>query len=179
MLSSLAQYLHDPDRTIFHRGVRIAIVLPLLFAFGLLVLHDPQFALVAAFGSFSALGMADFMGPRGSRLLAHLGLGLVGIVLVAAGTALSNTVWPAVIAMLLIGVTLQFMMALGGQFALGNNAAILAFVVAVMVPAGEDAIGSRVAGWITAMVCSALAATFLWPRHERRDLYQCVAEACR
>ena len=101
------------------------------------------------------------------------------MVLVVAGTALSNTLWPAVVAMLAVGVALQFAMALGGQFALGNNAAILAFVVAVMVPAGDDAIGSRVAGWITAMVCSALVATFLWPRHERRDLYQRVAEACR
>ena len=179
MLSSLGQRLHDPDRTIFHRALRVAIVLPLLFAFGLLVLHDPQFALIAAFGSFAALGMADFMGPRRSRLIAHLMLGLVGTVLVIAGTALSNTLWPAVIAMLAIGVTLQFVMALGGQFALGNNAAILAFVVAVMVPAGDAAIGSRVAGWITAMVCSALVATFLWPRHERRDLYQRVADACR
>jgi uncharacterized membrane protein YccC len=154
-------------------------VLPLLFWFGLHVLHDPQFALVAAFGSFSALGMADFMGPRRSRLVAHLWLGLGGTVLVIAGTALSNTLWPAVITLLVVGVMLQFVMALGGQFALGNNAAILAFVVAVMVPAGDDAIGSRVAGWITAMLSSALVATFLWPRHERRDLYERVAEACR
>ena len=179
MLSSLRQRLHDPDRSILHRALRVAIVLPLLFAFGLHVLHDPQFALIAAFGSFSALAMADFMGPRRSRLVAHSGLPLIGTVLVVAGTALSNTLWPAVIAMLAVGVTLQFAMALGGQFALGNNAAILAFVVAVMVPAGADAIGSRVAGWITAMVCSALVATFLWPRHERRDLYQRIAEACR
>jgi len=179
MLSSLSQRVHDPDRSIFHRALRVAIVLPLLFWFGLHVLHDPQFALIAAFGSFAALGMADFMGPRRSRLVAHLALGVVGTILVIAGTALSNTLWPAVIAMLAIGVTLQFAMALGGQFALGNNAAILAFVVAVMVPAGDGAIGPRVAGWITAMVCSALVGSFLWPRHERRDLYQRVAEACR
>ena len=179
MLASLGQHLHDPDHSIFHRALRVALVLPLLFWFGLHVLHDPQFALIAAFGSFAALGMADFMGPRRSRLLAHLGLGLAGVVLVAAGTALSSTLWPAVIAMLVVGVALQFVMALGGQFALGNNAAILAFVVAVMVPAGDDAIGSRVAGWITAMVCSALVATFVWPRHERRDLYECLAAACR
>jgi hypothetical protein len=179
MLLLIGQRLRDPDRTIFHRALRLAIVLPPLFWFGLHVLRDPQFALIAAFGSFAALGMADFMGPRRSRLIAHLMLGLVGTVLVVAGTALSNTLWPAVVAMLVVGVILQFAMALGGQFALGNNSAILAFVVAVMVPAGEGAIGSRVAGWITAMVCSALIATFLWPRHERRDLYQRVADACR
>ena len=81
--------------------------------------------------------------------------------------------------MLAIGIAAQFVMALGGQFALGNNAGVLAFVVAVMVPAGDDAIGSRVAGWLVAMACSALVATFMWPRHERRDLYLRLAEACR
>ncbi len=179
MLEKLASRIADPDRTILHRAIRVAIVLPLLLFLGLHVLHDPQFALVASFGSFAALAMADFMGPRASRLRAHAGLALAGVVLVALGTALSNTLWPAVIAMLAIGVAAQFVMALGGQFALGNNAGLLAFVVSVMVPAGDDAILSRVAGWLVAMAASALFATFLWPRHERRDLYLRVDEACR
>src|SRR5262245_52674441 len=178
MLSSLAQRLKDPDRTILHRALRVAIVLPILFWVGVHVLHDPQFALVAAFGSFAALGMADFTGPSASRLLAHLVLALFGTVLVVLGTLLASELWPAVIAMLVIGVVAQFVMALGGQFALGNNAGILAFVVAVMVPATAADVGSRVAGWLTAMACSALVATFLWPRHERRDLYQRLADAC-
>jgi hypothetical protein len=108
--------------------------------------------------------MADFMGPRESRLRAHVGLCIVGALLVVVGTALSNTLWPAVIAMLIVGLALQFGMVLGGQFALGNNAAIIAFVVCVMVPAGPEAIGSRVAGWLVAMIASALVATFIWPR---------------
>lgn len=169
----------DPDRTFLHRGLRTAIVVPLLLFLGLVVLRDPQFALVSAFGSFAALAMADFMGPRRSRLMAHLVLGVAGAVLVAAGTALSETSWAAVIAMLVIGMAAQFVMALGGQFALGNNAGVLAFVVAVMVPAADTAIPSRVAGWIVAIACSALISTVLWPRHERRDLYRRLAEACR
>jgi uncharacterized membrane protein YccC len=179
MLAALRNHLHDPDGSIFHRALRVAIVLPVLFWFGLHVLHDAQFALVAAFGAFAALGMADFMGPRRSRLAAHLVLGLVGTVLVVVGTLLSHTLWPAVLVMLAVGALFQFTMVLGGQFALGNNAAILAYVVAVMVPAEPEAVGSRVAGWITALVCSALVGTFLWPRHERRDLYERVADACR
>jgi uncharacterized membrane protein YccC len=179
MLTLLARRLADADRTFLHRALRVAIVLPVLFAFGLHGLDDPQFALVAAFGSFAALAMADFMGPRQSRLVAHLWLAVIGMAVVVVGTALSNTLWPAVVAMLAIGFVFQFTMALGGQFALGNNAAILAFVVAVMVPGGIDVIPSRVAGWLTAMVASALVATFLWPRHERRDLFERVAEACR
>jgi len=169
----------DPDHTILHRALRVALVLPVLLWLGLHVLHDPQFALVAAFGSFAALGMADFTGPARSRLLAHLVLAVCGAALVVLGTALCNTLWPAVVAMFAIGVVAQFVMALGGQYALGNNAGVLAFVVAVMVPASDDAIASRVAGWLTAMACSALVATLLWPRHERRDLYGRIAEACR
>ena len=178
MLQALAARVADPDRTILHRALRVAIVQPPLVWAGLSLLHDAQFALVAAFGSFAALAMADFMGPRASRLLAHLVLAVLGTLLVALGTALSNTLWPAVIAMLVIGVAAQFVMALGGQFALGNNAGVLSFVVAVMVPAPDDAIGSRVAGWLAAMACSAVAATLLWPRHERRDLYLRLREAC-
>jgi len=171
--------LQDPDRTILHRALRVAIVLPALLWLGLSVLHDTQFALVAAFGSFAALAMADFTGPTRSRLMAHLVLAILGALLVALGTALSGTLWPAVITMLAVGVVAQFAMALGGQFALGNNAGVLAFVVAVMVPASGDAILARIAGWVTAVACSAIVATLLWPRHERRDLYGCIADACR
>jgi uncharacterized membrane protein YccC len=170
--------VNDPDRTVLHRAVRVAIVLPVLLWIGLRVLHDTQFALVAAFGAFAALAMADFMGPPRSRLVSHLVLAAAGAVFVALGTALSDTLWAAVIAMLVVVVSAQFVMALGGQFALGNNAAVLAFVVGVMVPAGTEAIASRVAGWLVAMACAALAASVLWPRHERRDLYASVAGAC-
>jgi uncharacterized membrane protein YccC len=175
----LAGLVRDPDRTVLHRAIRAALVLPALLWVGLHVLHDMQFALVASFGSFAAIGMADFTGPRRSRLLSHLVLAMAGAVLVAAGTALSGTLWPAVIVMLVVGVGAQFLMALGGQFALGNNAGVLAFVVAVMVPAGNEAIASRVAGWLVALACSAAVSSLLWPRHERRDLYASVAAACR
>jgi len=177
-LPNLAAMVTDPDRTVLHRAIRVAMVLPVLLWVGLHALHDMQFALVASFGSFAALAMADFMGPPRSRLVSHAVLAVAGAALVVLGTALSHTLWPAVVAMLVVGVIAQFAMALGGQFALGNNAAVLAFVVAVMVPAGPDAIGSRVAGWIVAMACAALAASVSWPRHERRDLYASAAAAC-
>lgn len=179
LVAALAARLHDPDRTILHRALRVALVTPLVFALGMLVLRDGQFALVACFGSFAALAMADFTGPRASRLRAYLALGVLGLVLVALGTLLSQALWPAVIAMLAVGFFFQFLMVMGGQFALGNNAVILAFVVAVMVPADPSAVPSRLAGWAVALVASALAATFMWPRHERRDLHQAVAAATR
>jgi uncharacterized membrane protein YccC len=48
-----------------------------------------------------------------------------------------------------------------------------------MVPASPDAILPRVGGWLCARAPSAAAATFLWPRNERRDLYLRLAEALR
>lgn len=169
----------DPDRTVLHRALRVALVTPALFAFGMLVLRDGQFALLACFGSFAALAMADFTGPRMSRLRAYGALGVLGVMLVSVGTLLSNTLWPATITMLAVGVVFQFLMVMGGQFALGNNAVILAFVVAVMVPAEPSELGSRLGGWVAAIVVSALAATFVWPRHERRDLHLAAAAAAR
>ena len=179
MIPALRDLLHDPDRTALHRSLRVALVMPPLFALGLVVVGDPQFALLAAFGSFSAKAMADFTGPARSRLASYIVLGLLGAALVAIGTALSNTLWPAVLAMLAIGTLLQFAAGLGGQFALGNNAAILAFVVTVMVPVGIDALPARLAGWLLACACAAVATALLWPRHERRDLYRQLAAAFR
>jgi uncharacterized membrane protein YccC len=162
-----------------HRALRVALVLPLAFALGLHGLANPQFALFAAFGSFSTLAMADFVGPHRSRFVAYLVLMLLGSVMIVIGTALSNTLWQAVVAMAVIGAALQFSAALGGQFALGNNTAILMFVLAVMVPAGSDAIPGRLGGWILACACAAIATALLWPRHERRDLYLPLVEAVR
>ena len=179
MFAVLRDLPHDPDRTVLHRALRVALVMPSLFAFGLHGLANPQFALFAAIGSFSTLAMADFVGPHRSRFVAYLVLTLLGSVLIVIGTVLSNTLWQAVVAMAVIGVALQFSAALGGQFALGNNTAILIFVLSVMVPAGNDAIPDRLGGWILACACATIATALLWPRHERRDLYLRLVEAVR
>ncbi|MFO1415055.1 MAG: FUSC family protein [Burkholderiales bacterium] len=171
--------LTDADRSGLHRALRVALVMPTLYAVGVLVRGDRDFALLAAFGAFAALAMADFMGPTRSRLRAMAGLTVVGALLVAAGTALSQTLWPAVIVMFAVALALQFLMALGGQFALGNNAALLAFVVCAMVPSGDAALPSRLAGWFTAMACAMLVGNLLWPRNERRDLYLRIVDALR
>lgn len=169
----------DEERSGLHLALRVALVMPSLYAFGFLVLDDADFALLAGFGSFAALAIADFMGPARARLLAIAGLASAGCVLIAIGTALSTTLWPAFVAMLVIAFVLQFAMALGGQFALGNNAAMLSYVLCAMVPASPESIAPRIAGWLTAMVAAAVVGTFLWPRSERRDLYRRLAQALR
>ena len=62
----------DPDHTILHRALRIAIVLPVLLWVGLHVLHDAQFALVAAFGVLCLLAAWVVRSRAGARAVARL-----------------------------------------------------------------------------------------------------------
>ena len=75
----------DEQRTGLHQALRVALVMPLLYAFGILVLDSAAFSVLAGFGSFAALAMADFTGPWYSRLTALGVLAVAGIAVLAAG----------------------------------------------------------------------------------------------
>ena len=51
--------------------------------------------------------------------------------------------------------------------AAANTGLLLSFVVAVSIPAAEDATPMRIGGWAVAGLVSTLAAVALWPRFER------------
>ena len=80
---------HDPDFAALRRAGRAAIVMPLLFAFGGLVIGSPDVATFAAFGSFAMLLLVDFSGPVLDGVQAQLRLAGAGAVLVWVGTLLS------------------------------------------------------------------------------------------
>src|SRR5215831_5348908 len=52
----------DPDLANLRLAARVAVVQPLVFAFGLLVLHNAQMTLFAAFAVFGLLVLANFGG---------------------------------------------------------------------------------------------------------------------
>ncbi|WP_426622978.1 hypothetical protein ACPPVW_09995 [Leifsonia sp. McL0607] len=83
---------HDPDFAALRRAGRAAIVMPLLFAFGSLVIRSPDAATFAAFGSFAMLLLVDVSGPLVDRVQAQVGLAVAGAVLVCVGTLVSNPV---------------------------------------------------------------------------------------
>jgi hypothetical protein len=62
------------------RALRAAVVVPSLFALTFDVIGDPQMALFAVFGSFATLVMASFGGSRRDKIVAHLGLAVIGSV---------------------------------------------------------------------------------------------------
>ena len=73
------------------RAVRATLVIPGLFAITHDVIGNVQMATFAAFGGFATLVLASFGGTRRDKLVAHLGLGLVGSVLLVIGTAVTSS----------------------------------------------------------------------------------------
>ncbi len=168
----------NPRLVALHRAVRAAIVIPATFAISLLVIRDLQLATFAVFGCFSLLVLADFGGLRPARAAAYVGTALGGAILVTLGTAVSPNAAVAAAVMLVLGFTVAFGGVFGGYVAAAQTPLLLAFVLAVSIPAPLSAIPTRVGGWLLAGAVSTLAGLFLWPWFERVALRKRAAEAC-
>jgi uncharacterized membrane protein YccC len=114
--------------------------------------------------------LVEFSGSARTRLLAYLGLGCVGALLVTVGTLCSRTPWLGAAAMAVVGFFVLFAGAISGYFAAGSTAAILTFVLPVTIPAANSAIPDRLEGWGLAVGAGICAVMFLWPSHRRSDL---------
>ncbi|HZP27950.1 MAG TPA: FUSC family protein [Acidimicrobiia bacterium] len=169
--------LHDPGRVNLRKASRAALVATGLFALAVEVIGNAPLALFAAFGSFAALVFADFGGPLPRRFAAYLGLAGAGAVLVAVGTLLSNTTVAAAAVMLVVAFAAVFLAVLGGPWQAGRQAATLAFVLAVMVPAPAGQLGGRELGWLLGVIGAGVAAVLLWPARVRSRARRASAAA--
>lgn len=157
----------DPGRFALKGAVRAGLVVPVAFALGLEVLDRPQTALFAAFGSMAMLVFVDFGGPPSARLRAYAMLAATGLVFIPAGTLLSEMTVPAVLAMGAVAFVVLYAGVLDEHIAAAQSAAILAFVLPVMVPAPASAVPERLLGWAIAAVLATAAVLLLWPRRPR------------
>jgi uncharacterized membrane protein YccC len=153
--------------------------MPTAFALSLAVFGVKQMALFASFGSMALLVFVDFGGPWRARLRAYLVLFMVGAALVVIGTLCSRSAWLATVAMALIGFTILFAGVLDDYVAAAHASATLAFVLAVMVPAGAAAIPARLAGWGIAGALCIPAALLVWPGRPRDVTRHHAAQALR
>jgi uncharacterized membrane protein YccC len=167
----------DPGYAALRRAVRAAVVIPLAFAFADLVLREPQIVIFVMFGCFSLLVISDFGGMRRPRAIAYLTATAVGAVLVALGTLVSSSAWLAAAVMFLVGFAISFSRIFGGYVAAANIGMLLAFVIAVTIPAPADVIPARVGGWAIAGLISTIAAVALWPRFERVTTHNQASKA--
>ena len=169
----------DPGFGTLRRALRAAVVISITFGFGTLVLHDAQDIIFIVFGCFALLVMSDFGGLRPARALAYLSATLVGGALVALGTLVSASAGVAAAGMFLVGFAISFSRVFGGYVAAAQSGMLLAFVIAVSIPASPNAIPARLGGWALAGIVSTLAGVFLWPRFERVTLHKAAAKALR
>ncbi len=168
---------HSP-RAGLRRAARAALVMPPAFAFAQAVIRDAQVALFVPFGCIALLVMVDIGGPRRPRALAYAATTGIGAVLIALGTLASLSPWLAALLMLLVGFVVSFAGAFGGYVVAAQTALLLAFVLAVSIPAPPAAIAPRLAGWLIAGVVSMLAGVLLWPHFEQLTLRRQAASAC-
>jgi len=160
-------------------ALRAAITMPLAFAIALVGFDSDEMALFASFGTMALLVFVEFSGPPRLRLRAYAGLGVAGAVLVAVGTLCSQSTWAAVAVMALVAFAVVLAAVLSGYAAAAQSGAILAFVLAVMVPADAADIPIRLAGWGLAAAFSTAAALLLWPRRPHSDVRAAGADAAR
>jgi uncharacterized membrane protein YccC len=168
----------DPGFAALRRAARAALVIPLAFAFGSLVLQLGQNVIFVVFGCFALLIISDFGGKRPARALAYIAATLVAGLLVVVGTAASENGALAVAAVFVVAFIVSFARVFGGYVAAGQTGMLLAFVVAVSIPAPASAIPGRLSGLLIAGIISTVAAVALWPRFEHTALHKKAANAC-
>lgn len=139
------------------RAVRAMVIMPGLFAFAFEVVGNVQMATFAAFGSFATLVLAAFGGTRRDKLTAHLGLAVVGSVLLTIGTAVNSSVALAAIVTVPVTFAVFFGGILGPNAAAGVTAALLLYVLPAASPGTISMVPDRLAGWWLASVVGTAA----------------------
>jgi uncharacterized membrane protein YccC len=169
----------DRDLAALRRAGRAAIVMPAMFAIGIELIENPVVATFAAFGSFAMLLLVDFGGPLRERLQAQAALGLVGAAFVCLGTLVSQNVWLAAVAMLLVGFGVLFAGVVSSVLAAATTSLLLSFILPVTISAPASSIPDRLAGWGMATGAALLAVGLLWPAPVRSPLRAAAVSACR
>ncbi|MDG4825856.1 FUSC family protein [Asanoa sp. WMMD1127] len=161
------------------RAARAAVVMPSVFAIGLLGIGDVQIGTFSAIGVFCLLLLVEFVGPMRERIEAELALIVAGGTLIAIGTLISPHVWLAAPLILLVAFVILFSGVVSSVLASASLSLLLAVILAVSLPAGPAQVIPRLAGWGLAAGASLLAVRFLWPAPARDPLRPPTVAACR
>lgn len=168
---------HDPEGNAGRKAIKVAIAATVGVVAGT-VLGNAQMTLFASFGAVALLLFADFPGNRGARLGAYTGLYLAGLVFITLGTLMAPVPWLAVAGMALFGFLILFSGVLSAALAGASRAALLTFILPVMVPVPLSDIPGRWAGWTLAAALSVPLAVYAWPPKDHQRLRTAAAAAC-
>ncbi len=169
----------DPDWYTVKRAARGAVVVPVNFAIGSQVIGDAQVATFAAFGSFALLLFVNFRGGLAARAAEYLLLAVCGVGLIALGTYFATPDWLAVVAMAVVAFAILFAGVVSSVINAGSQAALLAFILAIMLPGMHADLPERLAGWGIAVAVAVPVALFVWPPQDQNVLRTKTAALCR
>ncbi|MDT4936434.1 MAG: hypothetical protein QOG80_105, partial [Pseudonocardiales bacterium] len=169
----------DPQWYAVRRAVRAAVVVPTNFAIGFEVIRNAQVATFAAFGSFALLLFVNFPGSWIQRLGEYLTLAVVGAGLVSLGSVVTTPSWLAVSAIAVVAFVVLFAGIVSSVINGATQAALLAFILAVMLPGGRAAVPDRLGGWALACLVSIPVAVLVWPPTDRDVLRHKTGALCR
>jgi uncharacterized membrane protein YccC len=168
----------DPTGRSARRALRAAVVSPVTFAIGSEIVGNAQTATFAAFGSFALLLFVDFHGSRSARLGSYGLLGVVGVAFIALGTLVLNPDWLAVLSMAVVSFLVLYAGVVSSVIAAGGRAALLTFILPVMLPGTAADLPDRLLGWGIAVAISVPVAVFVWPPDDQNVLRKRAAELC-
>ncbi len=168
----------DPNGRLLRRALRAAVVITGNFAIGSEVVGNAQTATFAAFGSFALLLFVEFRGSRSARLGSYGLLGVVGVAFIALGTLVLNPDWLAVVSMAVVSFLVLYAGVVSSVIAAGGRAALLTFILPVMLPGTAADLPDRLLGWAIAVAISVPVAVFVWPPDDQNVLRKRTAELC-
>jgi Fusaric acid resistance protein-like len=144
------------------RGLRAAIVVPMLFAPALLVVKEPDMAGFAVFGTFAHLVMVNYSTAGGARSLECAALTLLGAIVVIAGILVSEYLWLAVAGAVIAGVLAEWPALAKGHVVVIRPALLLAFMLAIAIPTPLHTLPPELCGWLLAGMIAQPALRLLW-----------------
>ncbi len=158
------------------RGLRVAIVMPLLLAFFELI-KMPQGAFLASFATLSMLVIGDFAGPRRERFTSILVTGAAGAMTLAIGALLAGYPYVLIPAALVLGTFVALLGVLRGFMARATIPILLPFFLAATSVRPLHSLLQMEIGWCVGSVVAAVAAITMWPYFPRARLTEAICEA--
>ena len=144
------------------RSVRAAIVVPSLFALALIVFKQPELAGFAVFGTFAHQVLVNYDTAGRIRLVQSAMLTALGGIMLSLGTLASARAWLAVSGAVAVGLLSEVPPLTRGRIAAIRRALLLAFMLAVAVPAPASSVPLYLAGWLIAGIIAQPALFLIW-----------------
>jgi Fusaric acid resistance protein-like len=144
------------------RSARAAILVPSLFALALIVFKQPELAGFAVFGTFAHQVLVNYDAAERVRSVQSVMLTVLGAIVLSLGTFASASVWLSVSGAIAVGFLSEVPPLAVGRIAAIRSALLLAFMLAVAVPAPACSVFLYLAGWLIAGIIAQPALFLIW-----------------